>query len=134
LNRDSDRVEFEDGCPVTYATTLYEFEDSHRIDPSEYEPGKEYRADSVATQIWDHVGSDEDESNSYNDDRMTAGMVSGAAIYTAETMSSRLSREWTEYWIAGEGAAPDAERMVKGTTAYLLMVILPLAMTFSFFF
>ncbi|MDL0129238.1 hypothetical protein [Halobacterium salinarum] len=35
-------------------------------------------------------------------------------------------REWDEVWTAGEGATPDADRLARGTAAYLLLVVCPL--------
>jgi hypothetical protein len=39
-----------------------------------------------------------------------------------------------EYWTAGEGAAPSAERFTKGMATYLVVVVCPLAVDISLLF
>ena len=125
LDRDSDRVQFEDGRPVTKATTLADLENPHRIDPSEHSPPEEYREETAATRLSNYMNEDHDS------DRLMATTILGAASLTAGTVWSRLGREWSEYWTAGEGAAPSAERLGKGMARYLLLVVAPLAVNLA---
>ena len=125
LARDSDRVRIEDGRPVTVATTLAEIEDVHRLDPEEYPDPEAHRADTQNARLSDYLDEDRDG------DVIPAVTVTGAAVLTAGATRSRLGREWSEFWLAGDGAAPSAERLAMGTAAYLLLVVLPLSLNLS---
>jgi len=125
LTRDSDRVSVEDGRPVTIATTLAEFEDSHRIDPTDQaEPG-ENRATSWNSQLPGNLDEDRDS------DIMSAATLSGIAVLCVDQLRGRLTQEWSEYWLAGDGASPSAKRIATGTAAYALLVVLPLSLNLS---
>lgn len=128
IKRDSDRVQFEDGQPVTTATTIADTEDPHRVDPSEHAPPEEYRAETVDTRLSDYHDDDHDSN------RMAAATITGAAAFSVGAVWSRLGQEWAEYWTADEGAVPSAERLAKGMAAYLVLVVGPLAVDLSLLF
>lgn len=128
LDWDSDHVHFNDGCPVTTATTLADLEDPHRVDPSEHAVPEEYRAETVNARLSNYLGEDTDG------DRIATATFTGATVFITGAVWSRLDQEWTEYWKAGEGAIPDTERLVKGITAYMVLVVYPLAVNIGLLF
>ena len=128
LTRDSDRVSVEDGRPVTVATTLAELENVHRIDPVDRADPGEYRAMTVNSQLFDYHDEDRDS------DMIPAATLGGAAALGVGQLGARLDREWSEYWLAGNGASPTAERIATGTVVYTLLVVLPLSLNLSLLF
>ena len=134
LDRDSDRVTFENGRPGTVATTLAELEDFHRIDPTEpvrdRDRGDEedHRATTTNARLSDYFDEDRDG------DIIPAATLGGAAVLGVDQWRTRLAGEWSEYWLAADGASPSAERIATGTAAYALFVVLPLSLNLSLLF
>lgn len=128
LTRDSDRVSVEDGQIVTVATTLAELEDVHRIDPTDRVAPGEHRATTTNSQLSEYLDEDRDR------DMIPAATLGGTAVLGVGQLWSRLAREWSEYWLAGNSASPSAERIATGTAAYALLVVLPLSLNLSLLF
>jgi hypothetical protein len=133
LKRDCDLVTFEDERPVTVATTLAELEDFHRIDPTDRDRDRGDAEDNRATTTNARLSEyfDEDHRDS---DVIPAATLGGATVLGVGELRSRLAREWSEYWLASDGASPSAERIATGTAAYALFVVLPLSLNLSLLF
>lgn len=127
FDRDSDRVEIKDGQPMALVSTIADTEDVHRVDSDAHAKSQAHRADGVNAHISDY--HDYQDSN-----QTTVTTPIGAALVCSSVMQSRLHKEWSDFWVAGDGSKPSAERLLKGTAAYILLVIFPASLNFSLLF
>lgn len=133
IDRESDRVETEDGVPVTEATTLVDIENPHRIPRSrDPEPGK-HRADWVNSELSDFFDQDTDDSGILAFTGIAEAAILGM-LRSASVIRDRLGREWNEYWMKNGGAAPDRMKLGRGIALYLLLVVFPLGVNLQLIF